>query len=492
MDGTRRHFTIFLFFLDILLRSDYAQAAQCVTCASPVLQQNWVATGFPMLKNGTLAFDSDCNLLSKSSEFVADCAGGICVEMLVVAAGQYAVVRGCHQTLMGGYKDNVATEKATEDCNFGNSYQEANASDCVACLRFDHEGDCHPDSRETCQGSWCTKSIGHLNGREVEMRGCSSINPLGGPSCVRVQMDNIIQPMSEQKLVQGTTVHPELLSQNDSRAPLCSEAARDSLVECLIDYGKTATKQGLYKNITQLVDVFQREKPPCTEFWKLFRCGRFKVDCFSTLMYPIPKAQRSNTTERDLLRTVMHFMLTFARCNEMNAELELKGCFSKYFPNSTSCNKDNAGYVGACREKYFNCRMEEVQKACGNESKLSWRAKYTLCELIVYRVGGECTVHERCNKTAMLMSHANISIALSQLNKLAKFHARQSGAEGDMASGNPDFSGILGFSEGQNWPCPAVSRASDSSFCSSSQANLGYTPRSGRGAKNAPALPDPI
>ncbi|KAI1727462.1 hypothetical protein Ddc_04766 [Ditylenchus destructor] len=385
MDGTHQYFALIsIFFLDILLRSDYARAAQCVTCASPVLQQNWVATGFPMLKNGSLAFDSDCNLLSKSNEFIADCAAGICVEMLLVAAGQYAVVRGCHQTLMGGYKDSVATEKATEDCNFGNSYQEANAngelgkpnfmsekaSDCVTCLRFDHDGDCHPDSRETCQGSWCTKSIGHLNGREVEMRGCSSINPLGGPSCVRIQMDNIIQPMSEQKLVQKYDV---------------DQCFCQSLVECLIDYGKTATKQGLYKNITQLVDVFQREKPPCTEFWKLFRCGRFKVDCFSTLMYPIPKAKQPNTTELDLLRTVTHFMLTFARCNELNAEPELKGCFSNYFPNATSCNKDNSGYTGACRDKYFKCRMGELQKACGNESELSWRAKYTLCELIVYR-----------------------------------------------------------------------------------------------------------
>ncbi|KAI1716509.1 hypothetical protein DdX_07568 [Ditylenchus destructor] len=43
-----------------------------------------------------------------------------------------------------------------------------------------------------------------------------------------------------------------------------------------------------------------------------------------------------------------------------------------------------------------------------------------------------------------------------------------------MASGILEFSGFLGFSEGQNWPCPAVFRASDSSFCSSQPAEQNW------------------
>ncbi|KAI1714934.1 hypothetical protein DdX_08208 [Ditylenchus destructor] len=54
-----------------------------------------------------------------------------------------------------------------------------------------------------------------------------------------------------------------------------------------------------------------------------------------------------------------------------------------------------------------------------------------------------------------------------------------------MASGILEFSGFLGFSEGQNWPCPAVFRASDSSFCSSQQAEQNWPSfRAGRVAQS--------
>uniref|UniRef100_A0A915DPR2 BPTI/Kunitz inhibitor domain-containing protein n=1 Tax=Ditylenchus dipsaci TaxID=166011 RepID=A0A915DPR2_9BILA len=48
---------------------------------------------------------------------------------------------------------------------------------------------------------------------------------------------------------------------------------------------------------------------------------------------------------------------------------------------------------GTCRDKYLDCRRNEIDRHC---PELDWQAKLTLCQLQVYRAGGECIIAEKC------------------------------------------------------------------------------------------------
>jgi hypothetical protein len=63
------------------------------------------------------------------------------------------------------------------------------------------EGTCNWDVRKYCNGGWCTKTIGYVNGQKrnmrefklniflgrwLEVRGCAPINPLNSQTCFKI------------------------------------------------------------------------------------------------------------------------------------------------------------------------------------------------------------------------------------------------------------------------------------------------------------------
>ncbi|KAI1717456.1 hypothetical protein Ddc_09890 [Ditylenchus destructor] len=184
----------------------------------------------------------------------------------------------------------------------------------------------------------------------------------------------------------------------------CNSRRQASLGECLTQYARSGSKAELLKNISKLSDVFSLEKPPCEKFWEFFSCARFKTDCLNHIMYEIKDKDIPPGTKRIpwMVKTAetisAHFIMAFARCNELNAERSMIKCFKDigFRPNQTACDKDKPLFTGPCRDKYFECRKEEAEQHCPF-LKGDWRAQLTLCQLTVYRVGGECTVNEKCD-----------------------------------------------------------------------------------------------
>uniref|UniRef100_A0A914CTP8 Uncharacterized protein n=1 Tax=Acrobeloides nanus TaxID=290746 RepID=A0A914CTP8_9BILA len=157
---------------------------------------------------------------------------GPCVEATYLINGIYAIVRGCYATLMQGTSQSISINSTGESClyyttkatnaitntqggapasisgpvtvavRFCNSIDNCNALlsaaavdstkystgdlkncqaqtsiTCYACSHFIN-GKCTKDPSATCQGSWCTKVEGKINGEKVVTRGCAPINPL--------------------------------------------------------------------------------------------------------------------------------------------------------------------------------------------------------------------------------------------------------------------------------------------------------------------------
>uniref|UniRef100_A0A914ICP5 glucuronosyltransferase n=1 Tax=Globodera rostochiensis TaxID=31243 RepID=A0A914ICP5_GLORO len=188
---------------------------------------------------------------------VSSCPGGICIEMLLVADGIYSVLRGCVSdffdyppssgeegctmglstesalitTSMKGEQVqnvrvgvNLCSAKEGSQCNSvlspsieyaqGKQHMDASAStgdawpyscrkstsmvECVQCSRYDWDGDCHWNIREYCIGAWCTKTIGYVNGRWLEQRGCAPINPLNSQVCTKIETESALTELSGQ------------------------------------------------------------------------------------------------------------------------------------------------------------------------------------------------------------------------------------------------------------------------------------------------------
>ncbi|KAI1717455.1 hypothetical protein Ddc_09889 [Ditylenchus destructor] len=183
----------------------------------------------------------------------------------------------------------------------------------------------------------------------------------------------------------------------------CNSRRQASFGECLTQYAGSGSKAELLKNITKLYAVFSQEKPPCEKFWEFYSCARFKTDCLNHIFYEIdpknipPGVPRTNWSIATAETISAHFIMAFARCNELNAERSMIKCFKElgFRPNQTLCDKNRPQYLGQCRDEYFDCRKKEAEKECPFLEG-DWRAQLTLCQLTVYRAGGVCTVNEKC------------------------------------------------------------------------------------------------
>jgi len=252
--------------------------ATCVSCASSILRSQWQVTGFPVQsgKGANITFDNkDCGSISNSGLLQMDCPD-FCVEMLVVAAGEYAVLRGCHQYLIGDIKDDF-TLNGEDDCFYGGTTEialvdgkvvhnavegvrfctqdncntnliistdyargskwlEATSGckklpghDCLSCYRYDNKGDCDRRYDAFCQGAWCTKTIGYINDRFVEIRGCANMNPMNNPICVRVDTENEISLLGSNSILQQYAVE-----QCMCQGHRCNSATSAQLPEILL------------------------------------------------------------------------------------------------------------------------------------------------------------------------------------------------------------------------------------------------------------------
>ncbi|KAL3121142.1 hypothetical protein niasHT_006047 [Heterodera trifolii] len=191
---------------------------------------------------------------------VSSCPGGSCIEMLVVADGIYSVLRGCLSDFFDFPPSNgeegctwglssenalIATSEKGElvqnvrvgvnlcpakegtQCNsllrpsveYAQGKQQTDAStsaagnawpyscrkstsmvQCLQCSRYDWDGDCHWNYREYCTGAWCTKTIGYVNGRWLEQRGCAPFNPLNSQICTKVETNAALSELSGQNI----------------------------------------------------------------------------------------------------------------------------------------------------------------------------------------------------------------------------------------------------------------------------------------------------
>ncbi|KAI1709734.1 hypothetical protein DdX_11126 [Ditylenchus destructor] len=242
---------------------------------------------------------------------------------------------------------------------------------------------------------------------------------LFGLVIICLSQDKLVKSQDESAATPADTgMMPSVPKYYDS----CNSRRQASLGECLTQYAGSGSKAELLKNITKLSIVFSQEKPPCPKFWDFFACARFKTDCLNHIMTEIELKHipPGATPIPWLIKTAetisADFIIAFARCNELNAERSMIKCFKdlEFRPNQTVCDKNKPQYVGQCRDEYFDCRRNEAEKHCPF-LKNDWKAQLTLCQLTVYRAGGECTVNEKCGSIQelkrKLYSGANHSMA---------------------------------------------------------------------------------
>lgn len=202
---------------------------------------------------------SGTNQIPKTS-----CSGGTCIEMLLVVNTVYSMVRGClgdffppnspapsgnpectfaisnqNVTLVNEKNEMVLIDKAnvgvnlcqaqsTDPCNNklmsnldfaqGNKQETAtSASDkwpfeckrptngnfnCLNCMRYDMNGNCDRDVRTYCPSNWCTKTVGYVNGRWMEIRGCAGFSPVNTQYCALVERDAEISLIGQTQVTQ--------------------------------------------------------------------------------------------------------------------------------------------------------------------------------------------------------------------------------------------------------------------------------------------------
>uniref|UniRef100_A0A915DS98 Odorant receptor n=1 Tax=Ditylenchus dipsaci TaxID=166011 RepID=A0A915DS98_9BILA len=112
-----------------------------------------------------------------------------------------------------------------------------------------------------------------------------------------------------------------LTSQQDVNAISCTPQQYASFAECLVKYTVGSTIDELLKNMTKILVKLQSEQAPCTRFWEMFECARFKADCLYKLVSKIKKEYR--TGAKPELAFVNEFIFTFARCNELKCQLTI-------------------------------------------------------------------------------------------------------------------------------------------------------------------------
>ncbi|KAL3125692.1 hypothetical protein niasHT_009779 [Heterodera trifolii] len=216
-----------------------SDAIDCFSCASPALHNQWEATGLPAIPPPDRFAFHACDGTGTDYKPCAD----VCMEMLVAAGNEYGVVRGC----MSDFYHGQTTSANTDKCYFGeyphnvtiydptngaktysqlymgvrycstvngacnNKFvpkkeaaegsgafadticrqtQQLPTTACLSCSRHDSAGDCNSNWKETCQGQWCTKTTGYVNGRWMESRGCAPFNPSGNSMCVKTESEH--------------------------------------------------------------------------------------------------------------------------------------------------------------------------------------------------------------------------------------------------------------------------------------------------------------
>uniref|UniRef100_A0A183BZ59 Protein quiver n=1 Tax=Globodera pallida TaxID=36090 RepID=A0A183BZ59_GLOPA len=192
-------------------QSNKVTGPRCFSCASSALKSQWQATGLPRIPDVTAVGEKaflfqDVNCADKPEYKddifvtpVSSCPGGTCIEMLVVADGIYSVLRGCVSDFF-----DYPPSSGEEGCTMGLSTESAlittstKVVECVQCSRYDWDGDCHWNIREYCTGAWCTKTIGYVNGRWLEQRGCAPINPLNSQVCTKIETESALTELSGQ------------------------------------------------------------------------------------------------------------------------------------------------------------------------------------------------------------------------------------------------------------------------------------------------------
>ncbi|CAB3403845.1 unnamed protein product [Caenorhabditis bovis] len=208
------------------LISTISAQGSCVQCATPYLKNNWAITSLPKIP-ANLIWSDNCLAASGDdlNEKQATCTNN-CFEMLLPLDGNYEVVRGCFADFVGTdvtevegehCEANVVTNygavkyrtqtftaaftairycKAKSDGTCNNELVSTKVHNdkidnctpgttvtCKSCGEYDGVGDCSASTKSTCQGVYCTKTAGKLNGHWYESRGCAGINPFGKDIC---------------------------------------------------------------------------------------------------------------------------------------------------------------------------------------------------------------------------------------------------------------------------------------------------------------------
>lgn len=236
----------------IALYIPFSECLSCNSCASKLLRSQWQATSLPIIPpNDRFHFDDKCN--EKASETLKITCNSVCFEMLLVAGNEYTAVRGCLSDFYTGYHVPNLTPKCyyadydqnltiyennnaskldrvyvgTRYCTEENCNNELTATaefaktqtnwqsqkscsltetaqlplyQCISCERFDSTGDCDAGYRNYCEGQWCTKTIGYVNGRWLETRGCAPINPSNNQMCVKFESSHEMSQLSSQQI----------------------------------------------------------------------------------------------------------------------------------------------------------------------------------------------------------------------------------------------------------------------------------------------------